>query len=185
MEEGGIRAIAVVLYVVLPVLGALFYAIPSLVARAKRHHQFTAILWLNILAGWTFIGWVAALVWALSNPQVVVAAPAMGTHPAQRVAEKVCPRCAETVKEAALVCRYCGHEFSSEAPLARRDAPKLPLLDHTALAKATGPEAYKGFRYHLRPDFQVEVRTQGQVHIWPSLFDFRKAVDALLQKPEA
>jgi hypothetical protein len=26
--------------------------------------------------------------------------------------EKVCPRCAEHVKAAAKVCRFCGHEFS-------------------------------------------------------------------------
>lgn len=25
---------------------------------------------------------------------------------------KPCPRCAEDVKTAALVCRYCGHEFA-------------------------------------------------------------------------
>jgi uncharacterized protein UPF0547 len=27
-------------------------------------------------------------------------------------AEKVCPRCAERVKAAAKVCRFCGHEFT-------------------------------------------------------------------------
>jgi uncharacterized protein UPF0547 len=27
--------------------------------------------------------------------------------------EKICPRCAERVKAAAKVCRFCGHEFTS------------------------------------------------------------------------
>lgn len=32
------------------------------------------------------------------------------------VAEKTCPRCAETIKAAAAVCRFCGHEFPQSAP---------------------------------------------------------------------
>ena len=32
--------------------------------------------------------------------------------PAAVEATKTCPMCAETVKEAALVCRFCGHNFA-------------------------------------------------------------------------
>jgi hypothetical protein len=43
---------------------------PSVVAfRYKhRHHNAVAILVLNLLLGWTLIGWMVALVWALTKP---------------------------------------------------------------------------------------------------------------------
>jgi hypothetical protein len=40
----------------------LAYFIPSILAWGKPH--FDQVCLLNIFLGWTFIGWVVALVWA-------------------------------------------------------------------------------------------------------------------------
>jgi hypothetical protein len=45
------------------------YMVPWMVARTRRHKNSGAIFALNLFMGWTLIGWVAALVWALTNPQ--------------------------------------------------------------------------------------------------------------------
>lgn len=47
------------------VAGAVIYIIPSLIAVRRSHHQLPAIVAVNLLVGWTFVGWVVALVWAL------------------------------------------------------------------------------------------------------------------------
>ena len=44
------------------------YFIPSVVAFLRAHHSKVAILTLNILLGWSGIGWIVALVWALAWP---------------------------------------------------------------------------------------------------------------------
>jgi Zn finger protein HypA/HybF involved in hydrogenase expression len=43
--------------------------------------------------------------------------PSITPPPAQDL-EKVCPRCAETVKAAAKLCRFCNNEFTDGAPSA-------------------------------------------------------------------
>ena len=50
---------------------ALFalYWLPSVVAVARKHHHLLAIAALNAFLGWTVIGWIAALVWALTAVQ--------------------------------------------------------------------------------------------------------------------
>ena len=49
------------------ITGALIlYFVPSLVAGQRRHHNQAAILALNLFLGWTFVGWVVALVWSLT-----------------------------------------------------------------------------------------------------------------------
>ena len=40
------------------------YFLPAIIASTRRHRQKLAISVLNILAGWTLIGWIVAFVWA-------------------------------------------------------------------------------------------------------------------------
>lgn len=49
---------------VLVILGIVAYFIPSIVAALRHHRNSQAIQILNLLLGWTFVGWVIALVWA-------------------------------------------------------------------------------------------------------------------------
>ncbi len=45
----------------------LIYFIPALMANSRKHKNFLAVFMLNLLLGWTFIGWVLALVWACTD----------------------------------------------------------------------------------------------------------------------
>ena len=47
--------------------GLAIYFIPAYVANKRDHRNATAIFALNLLLGWTFLGWAVALVWALAN----------------------------------------------------------------------------------------------------------------------
>jgi hypothetical protein len=59
----------------LPIFGFGFvmYFLPSIIAFARSKRDTLAITILNFFLGWTMIGWVVALVWALKNdvPMVV------------------------------------------------------------------------------------------------------------------
>lgn len=45
---------------------AAIYFLPTIIAIARKHHNQNAIAALNTCLGWTLIGWVASLVWALT-----------------------------------------------------------------------------------------------------------------------
>ena len=70
--------------ITLCVLG-LIYFLPTLVA-AHRGHSVTGILLLNVFLGWTGIGWLAMMLWALVSrpPCLVVAPPGYYRYPGWR-----------------------------------------------------------------------------------------------------
>lgn len=45
--------------------GAAAYFLPTAIAIGRKHPQTAAIIALNIFLGWSILGWVAGIVWAL------------------------------------------------------------------------------------------------------------------------
>lgn len=49
----------------LVVLFFAFYFLPTLIAFLMQHKNKLAIFLLNLLLGWTILGWVVSLVWSV------------------------------------------------------------------------------------------------------------------------
>lgn len=53
--------------VLLLIVLLILYFLPAAVASARDHHNKNAIFLLNIFLGWTFLGWVIALIWSATG----------------------------------------------------------------------------------------------------------------------
>lgn len=45
---------------------AALYFLPTVIALKRRHANSKAIFALNLLAGWTVVGWIVAVVWSFT-----------------------------------------------------------------------------------------------------------------------
>lgn len=79
------------------IIAALLYFVPTVVAIGKKGARGPIVA--NIFLGWSLVGWVFALGWAIYLPK--------------KIEERVCPHCAETIKAAADVCRFCGRDVAA------------------------------------------------------------------------
>jgi ABC-type sugar transport system permease subunit len=58
-------------FAVLITLLSLFYLLPFAIAFNKKRANTGAIFALNLFLGWSLIGWVVALVWALKEERTI------------------------------------------------------------------------------------------------------------------
>jgi len=79
----------------------VLYLLPSFVARMRRHLSGGSVFYLNLLLGWTLIGWAAALIWAFTGKSFA--------------GQKACVFCKEWIPREAVVCSHCARDQNAGA----------------------------------------------------------------------
>jgi hypothetical protein len=55
----------VVFFVICGILGLGLYVLPTIIAAMRGHPNLAPIVVINILLGWSLLGWAACLAWSL------------------------------------------------------------------------------------------------------------------------
>jgi hypothetical protein len=101
-------------FLVMLAIGVAVYFLPLIIAVMRSHPNAGALAVLNLLLGWTLLGWVGALVWSLlSRPQQATDAQSQAIAEKYGVSAKYrkCPECAEVVLKEARKCKHCQSEL--------------------------------------------------------------------------
>jgi hypothetical protein len=102
---------------VLLVVVALYF-LPTIIAAARKVPSVGSVVVINVLLGWTLIGWVVALAMAARSPAVRAADSVVETAPSplggasSTPAElyRECPFCKERMRRDASVCPHCRNQ---------------------------------------------------------------------------
>ncbi len=147
--------------IVIMLLLIVMYFLPWIIAANRNHHQTGAIAVLNIFLGWSFLGWVIALIWSLTavlptegkrRESYVEAASSSGEY-GQRQSRhgfanaagqmsdaetKRCPECGEAVLAIAKKCKHCQATLPEPTPIVAKNAAtkQCPECGETILATA-------------------------------------------------
>jgi hypothetical protein len=93
-------------------VGLLMYFLPLIIGRNKR--DVGAIFAVNLFLGWTLIGWVVALAWALKHdPQPAQVILQQSAQPASML----CSGCGKYSIAGVRFCSVCGQSFMMPAAL--------------------------------------------------------------------
>ena len=87
------------------ILCCVLYFLPAIIGHNKRGSG--GIFLLNLLLGWTFIGWIIALVWACTAEPRMIPVVAVAGH----VPANYCPRCGSIRFPSAQFCSACGRPY--------------------------------------------------------------------------
>ena len=93
------------------------YFLPTIIALVRKKRNTAAIVVLNLLVGWTVVGWIVALVWALAQDTPAVAvtnvtnySPPPVTAGEQNMVQQpaFCQSCGAKLQNSGRFCPSCG-----------------------------------------------------------------------------
>ncbi len=124
------------------------YLAPTIIANSRNIPNAGAVAVINVLLGWTFLGWIVALAMSVGG----TARPP--TAPVAWPATKVCPDCAETVLADARVCKHCGYRFApatSSEPATRPPATPQPVNRPKSATSPPGSKSLPSGQQNPKP----------------------------------
>ena len=91
-------------------VGLLVYFVPFIVARSRAVNNVPQIFVLNLFLGWTLIGWVLALIWALKPVEKRVSiVPTQSTSLLTDISlNNQCAKGKHTAPPFGKICTQCG-----------------------------------------------------------------------------
>ena len=81
---------------------AVGYLVPSFIAIVRRRSNLQTIIAVNLLLGWTVVGWAMALMWSMADRD-------RRTYKWSSSGRQPCPSCGHSLRRGARRCRYCGY----------------------------------------------------------------------------
>ncbi len=141
---GGAVGILVIIFLV-------GYFIPSIIALSRGHKDGPAIIAVNLLLGWSILGWFVSLIWSLADPRgraaaqtVVIHNTAQNNHTAPIPAPASTPVVVTTGDDADVIfwdrsSNKTDPDFLEEY-LVRFPSGRFSELAHGRLARLRGPE---------------------------------------------
>ena len=87
------------------------YFLPTIVGAARKKTNLLGIFLVNFFLGWSVIGWVIALVWAVSTERVDPMHPAQAGWVSQPLQpqRRFCSSCGAEGQLGSHFCARCGH----------------------------------------------------------------------------
>ena len=157
--------------VVIAVLLVLYF-LPSIIASKRNHSNAVSIALLNLFLGWTFLGWIGALIWAFSDNTREPAAVQRSETSAPVIWGVVGLWTAIAVVAVFFVTeRARPAEITQAATLAAASTPQVSQKESPSSAIIEGftqngvdpdSEAYRNSRYGFQIDYPESFKPDGE-----------------------